>query len=402
MKTAIIHDWLVTVGGAERVLEEILAIYPDADVFSTVCFLDESQFRPLQGRKVTTSFVQKLPGARKHYRSYLPLMPLAIEQWDMTGYDLVVSSSYAVAKGVITGPNQVHVSYVHSPIRYAWDLHATYLEEAGLQKGVKSFLARILMHYIRLWDTRTANGVDAFLANSHFIARRIRKAYSRESKIIYPPVNTDYFRAGAEKEEFYLTASRMVPYKKVPLIAQAFAEMPDRKLVVIGDGPEMDRVRALKYPNIEILGYQPNDVLRDYMQRAKALVFAAEEDFGITPLEAQACGTPVLAYGRGGSLETVRGPDRSQPTGMFFDEQNVEAIRRCVDAFEERAADFTPGNCRLNALRFSQDQFRRQFKAAVDDTLERSAMRHPTDAADGVPVVVKRPMAVSTFSDRRT
>jgi glycosyltransferase involved in cell wall biosynthesis len=295
MKVAIVHDWLVVSGGAEKVLEQMIACFPQADIFSLVDFLEDRSI--VHNKLVKTSFIQRLPYAKKKYRAYLPLMPLAIEQFDLSGYDLVLSSSHAVAKGVLVGPDQTHVSYVHSPIRYAWDLQHQYLREARLEHGPRSWAARMLLHYLRNWDARSANGVDRMIANSQFVARRIMKSYRREAAVIAPPVDVQAFEVGDKKGDFYLTASRMVPYKRIDMIVEAFASMPDRKLVVIGDGPQMDLVRSKATPNVSILGYQSFEVLKDHMQRAKAFVYAAEEDFGIAIVEAQACGTPVIAYG---------------------------------------------------------------------------------------------------------
>ncbi|CAB3768507.1 glycosyltransferase family 4 protein [Paraburkholderia solisilvae] len=362
-RVAIVHDWLVTYAGAERVLEQIIACFPDADLFSLVDFLEDRTF--IRGKPVTTSFIQKLPKAKTHYRSYLPLMPLAIEQFDLSGYDVVISSSHAVAKGVLTGPDQVHVSYVHSPIRYAWDLQHQYLNESKLTRGPKSALARMVLHYIRNWDVRTSNSVDSFVSNSAFIARRIKKVYQRDADVINPPVDVEAFSVQEQKEDFYLTASRMVPYKKIDLIVEAFAKMPQRQLVVIGDGPDMQKIRAKAAPNVEIMGYQPFSVLRDRMRRAKAFVFAAEEDFGISVVEAQACGTPVIAYGKGGALETVRDLSDPRPTGLFFDEQAAGSIIAAVENFAAQPDRFAPADCRANAERFSAALFRERFFAHV-------------------------------------
>ena len=369
MKTpriAIVHEWLVSFAGAEKVLQHLLEIFPEADLFAVVDFLEDKHRDLLGGKQARTTFIQKLPGAKKRYRSYLPLMPLAIEQLDLSGYDIVISSSHAVAKGVLTGPDQLHISYVHSPIRYAWDMQHQYLQESNLTSGLKSWLARWLLHYIRMWDHRTSDGVDVFLANSAFIARRIRKVYRRESDVVYPPVDTRRFQLSTDKQDYYLTASRLVPYKKVPLIVEAFKGMPDKRLVVIGDGPEWEKACAHQAPNIELLGYQSFEVLNARMQGARGFVFAAEEDFGITPVEAQACGTPVIAFGKGGSLETVRGPDQALPTGMFFHEQSVPAIQQAVRAFEATRDQFTPENCRRNAERFAIEAFQSQMKAIVE------------------------------------
>lgn len=366
LKVAVVHDWLVVYAGAEKVLEQLINIWPDVDVFTLVDFLPDDQRAFLKGRPVTTSFVQKLPFARTKYRSYLPLMPLAIEQLDLSGYDLIVSSSYAVAKGVLTSGNQLHVSYVHSPVRYAWDLQHQYLRESKLEKGFKSFLARSLLHYIRMWDHRTACGVDVMVANSRFIKRRIKKVYGCEAQVIYPPVDTAGFTLCRDKEDFYVTASRLVPYKMIPTIVEAFSLMPGKRLVVVGDGPELERIKAIAGPNVEVMGHQPFATLKQLMQTAKAFVFAAEEDFGITPVEAQACGTPVIAFGRGGVLETVRGLGLgSAPTGIFFHEQTPQAIADAVQQFERHAGEFSADACRTNAELFSTENFKTQMAALV-------------------------------------
>ena len=371
MRVAIVHDWLVTYAGAERVLEQMLQLYPDADLHSLIDFMPQAERGFLEGRPIRTSFLQWLPGIRRRYRGFLPLMPLAVEQFDLSSYDLVLSSSYAVAKGVVTGADQLHVCYCHSPMRYAWDLQHQYLREAGLDRGVRSWLARYLLHRMRLWDYRTAAGVDDFIANSHFVARRIAKFYRREAAVIYPPVDIETFAPGDGKQDYYVTASRLVPYKRVDLVVEAFTGMPGRRLVVIGDGPEARRVAAKAGPNIELLGQQPLAALRGHLQRARAFVFAAEEDFGIAPVEALACGTPVVAYGKGGALETVDGPDCAAPTGVFFYDQAPLAIQEAVERFERDEGRFSPLACRASALRFSAETFRRRFREYVDSALER-------------------------------
>lgn len=365
MRIAIIHDWLVTYAGAERVLEQILAIYPDADLFSVVDFLPEDERGFILNKPVHTSFIQNLPFAKSRYRQYLPLMPLAVEQFDVSSYDLVISSSHAVAKGVLTGPDQLHVCMCYSPVRYAWDLQHQYLQESGLNRGLKAWIAKMILHKIRLWDVRTANGVDNFIAISKFVARRIWKVYRRESTVIYPPVDVDSFGVQENKEDFYLTASRMVPYKKIGLIVEAFTAMPNRELVVIGDGPDLPKTKARAGANVRILGHQSFEVLRDYMQHAQAFIFAAEEDFGILPVEAQACGTPVIAYGKGGALETVRGLDLERPTGIFFSEQDPQSIVVTVEMFEKEKGRIDPAACRENAMRFARGRFREEFSSFV-------------------------------------
>lgn len=367
MKIAIVADWLTTYAGSERVLEQMIACFPQADVFAVVDFVPKAERGFLQGKQPHTTVIQKLPGARKYARHYLPLMPLAIEQLDLSAYDLILSSSHAVAKGVIVGPDQLHISYVHSPIRYAWDLQHQYLKESGLESGLKSWLVRVLLHRIRLWDQRTQYGVDEFIANSGFIARRIHRVYGRSATVIYPPVDVAAFALHTAKEDFYLAASRLVPYKRMDLIVEAFSQMPDKKLVLIGDGPDMDKIRAKAGANVKIMGYQPFSVLKDHMQRARAFVFAAEEDFGIAPVEAQACGTPVIAFGKGGALETVRGLGvvDANPTGIFFAEQTVPAITAAVAEFEQNATAFDPAVIRQHAEGFSIAHFKDAYRSFV-------------------------------------
>ncbi|WP_028218316.1 glycosyltransferase family 4 protein [Paraburkholderia oxyphila] len=371
-RVAIVHDWLVAYAGSEKVLEQIIQMWPDADLFSIVDFFPEQHRGALGGKHASTSFIQHLPRSKSSFRSYLPLMPLAVEQFDLSGYDLVLTSSHAVAKGVLTGPHQVHVSYVHSPIRYAWDLQHQYLAEAGIKRGFKSWLARSVLHYMRIWDQRTAHGVDAFVANSAFVGRRIRKVYGSDATVVYPPVDVERFELGTQHEDFYLIASRMVPYKRIPLIVEAFAAMPEKRLVVIGDGPDFERAQALATPNVTVLGYQPDSVLVDHMQRARAFVFAAEEDFGISVVEAQACGTPVIAFGRGGARETViDSHDPELATGLFFEEQSVAAIVDALARFEAHVP-FRPEVCRRNAQRFTAERFRREFLSVVERTVRAS------------------------------
>lgn len=368
INTAVVADWLVTYAGAERVLCEMLKTVPHADLYAVIDFIDETtRKKHFQGKLAQTTFIQHLPFAQKKYRNYLPFMPYAIEQLDVSKYDVVISSSHAVAKGILTGPDQLHISYVHSPIRYAWDLQHQYLNELHLNKGLKSLIIRWLLHKIRMWDHRTSNGVDHFVANSKFIARRIKKVYGREADVIYPPVNTDMFQPKDNKDDYYVTASRMVPYKKIDLIVEAFSHMKDKKLVVIGDGPDMEKIKAKASKNIEILGYQNNEVMQEYMRNAKAFVFAAEEDFGITPVEAQACGTPIIAFGKGGALETVVGKNAENPTGVFFEEQKIESLVTAVNSFEREQHIYTPENCRSNALKFSTDRFNQEFSTYIKD-----------------------------------
>ena len=363
-KIAIVHDWLVTYAGAERVLEQMLACYPSADLFSVVDFVPPQERGFLQGKTPQTTFIQKLPGAKTRYRSYLPLMPLAIEQLNLSGYDLILTSSHAVAKGVLVSPDQLHLCMCYTPIRYAWDLQHQYFQESGLQRGTKAWAARWLLHKMRLWDSRTAQGVDQFIAISHYIARRIQKTYRRDAVVIYPPVDTDFFvppAATPPQGAYYVTASRMVPYKKMATIVEAFKQLPGQQLIVIGDGPDMTKCQAAAGPNVQLLGRQSATSLRGYLQNAQGFIFAAEEDFGIAAIEAQACGTPVIAYGKGAARETIR-----LDTGLFFNEQTPQAIAAAVTQMVNQRTQFKAENCRANALRFSAAQFRHNFVPLVE------------------------------------
>ncbi len=388
MKIAVIHDWLVTLAGSERVLEQIVSLYPEADLFSLIDFLPTEVRDIILKKKVRTSFIQKLPFASKHYRNYLLFFPLAVEQFDLSGYDLILSSSHAVAKGVKKNGKQLHICYCHTPMRYVWDLREQYLRESGLDRGFKGLLSKMILQHLRRWDFKTSDRVNHFVANSQYIADRIKRAYNRQATVIYPPVDVDKFIFFDKKEEFYFTASRMVPYKKVDLIVEAFSSMPEKRLVVVGDGPDLEKVKAKAGKNIELLGFQSSDVLMDYMQRAKAFVFAAEEDFGIVPVEAQACGTPVIAFGRGGVTETVlplrnddcgmRNETNVAPTGVFFNEQTPQALREAVLIFEKNLEKFDGQQIRKNAIRFSTERFQQEFKEFVDakvaERLERSPL----------------------------
>lgn len=368
-KVAIVHDWLVSYGGAELVLKHLLDQFPNADLYTIVDFLPSNQRKFLNGRVICTSYIQSMPFARKRYRSYLPLMPMAIEQFDLSKYDVVISSSHAVAKGVLTGPDQVHFCICYTPLRYAWDLHHQYLHYSGLRYGMKGWLARKLLHDMRQWDYRTANGVDYFIAISDYIARRIWKVYRRSSTVIYPPVNTDSFTLNKTKQDYYITASRLVPYKRVDIIIEAFNKCPEKKLIVIGDGPELKNYKKIAGSNISLLGYQPISTLVSYLQNARAFIFAAEDDFGIAPLEAQACGTPVIAYGKGGVLETIVGIDNPSPTGIFFMEQNSSSCLDSLKYFEQVESDISPDACRKNAMRFSSNVFANNIRNFIDDKL---------------------------------
>ncbi|HZK81729.1 MAG TPA: glycosyltransferase, partial [Humisphaera sp.] len=373
LRVAIVHDFLYCYAGAEKVLEQIIVLFPGADLFSLVDFLPSAGRGFILDKPVTASFIQKMPLARRRHRAYLPLMPFAVEQLDVSSYDLVISSSYLAAKGVMTGPDQLHICYCHTPPRFAWDLQHQYLSESGLVRGIRSLLARVVLHYIRNWDAHSANAVDVFVTNSDFVGRRIEKVYRRTATTIYPPVAVNSFAAaGAEfpdREDFYLTASRMVPYKRIDLIIETFNAMPDRRLLVVGEGPMLEKMRAKAGPNVRIVGHQSFENLKRYMHLARAFIFAAEEDFGIVPVEAQACGTPVIAFGRGGVTESVI----AGKTGVFFSQQSANSLTSAVQQFEsiENAGGWDADRIRRNAQRFSIERFRDEFMRFVVSEWER-------------------------------
>ncbi len=390
MRIAIVHDWLYTIGGAERVLKEILRCFPDADVFTLFDTLSGEDRAWLGFQQSRTSFLQRIPGIAGLHRSLLPLMPFAIEQFDLSAYDLVISSSYAVAKGVITGPDQVHVSYIHSPMRYAWDLQHQYLRESNGGLGLKTALARVLLHPIRVWDASSSLRPDAIVANSAYIARRIRKAFGRSARVIHPPVDLAQPADMHPKEDHFLTAW-LVGYKNTQAVVEAFSALPSQKLIVAGSGPEAKKLKKIAGPNVSFTGFAPEAELRRLMGAARALIYAAEEDFGIVPVEAQAGGTPVIALGRGGARETViaSGPNR---TGLFFEEPSPESIAASIGAFVASESTFSREACRANALRFSAERFRHQFKLFVMSEFQRLASEMQASQAPA-PIALKPAVA---------
>ncbi len=371
-KIAVIHEWLVNYAGSERVLEQIIKLYPDADLFSQVDFLQKGERDFISNKQVRTSFIQRLPFAREKYRSYLPLMPFAVRRFDLSGHDVIISNSHSVAKGVKKNPRQLQICYCHTPMRYAWDLRDQYLKESGLDSGIKGVLAKFILERLQKWDYNASQQVDFFIANSRYIKDRIKRAYNREAEVIYPPVDIESFKLREQKDDFYLTVSRMVPYKKVDLIVEAFSGT-GQPLVIIGDGPDFSKVKSRAGSNIEFRGYQEDSVLIDYMQRAKAFVFAAEEDFGIVPVEAQACGTPVIAFGRGGVTESVipvQSSNSTPPTGIFFDEQSPAALIDALKRFESLSDKFDPLEIRKNAERFSVERFRHELEEFISKKID--------------------------------
>lgn len=360
MKKALINDWYYVNGGAEKVIHSLNHIWDDFDHFALIDFLNETDRDfILNGKKAKTSFIQNLPTAKSNHRKFLQLFPYAIEQFDLSEYDLILSSSSSIAKGVRTRKNQLHICYCHSPMRYAWDLQEQYLKDSGLDKGLKGIYAKFVLNKIKKWDVSNTENVDFFIANSKYIAKRIKKIYNREATVIYPPVDVDFFSLEEQKEDYYFTASRLVSYKKTQLIVDAFNELPHLKLIVAGEGPEFEKLQKIAKSNIEFIGFVDNLKLKKLLQKAKAFVFAAEEDFGIIPVEAQACGTPVIAFGKGGVLETVI----EGITGIFFKEQSSHKIKEAIMAFDRMK--FDPKTIRVNAVKFSKNRFEIEIKTFV-------------------------------------
>lgn len=368
MKYALIHEWLtpLATGGSELVVKEILQ-HIDADLYAMIDFESSNPDSYLYKRKIGTTFLQKMPMAKKGVQKYLPLLPLAIEQIDLREYDIVLSSSHAVAKGVITSPQQLHICYCHTPMRYAWEMTFDYLDNSKAGRGIAGILTRYILHRLREWDVISANRVDYFIANSKHTARRIWRSYRREAEVIYPPVEQEKFKYTEEKEDYYITVARLVSYKKVSLIVQAFNEM-GKPLIVIGSGPELPQIRRMAKPNVKILGWQPESVVCESLEKAKAFVYAACEDFGIALVEAQACGTPVIAYRGGGAGETVR-DIRQHPkdgTGLLFGEQTVASIIEAVESFETSRQKIAPEKVKEQALKFTPKIFAERYLSFVE------------------------------------
>ena len=357
MRVAIVHDWLTTWAGAECVLERLLTLLPQADLYSVIDTLPDQYRGGLVGRTPRTTYLQHVPNLAENYRRLLPLMPMAIKAWDFSAYDLIVSSSHAVAKGITVPEGVRHVCYCHTPMRYAWDLENAYLNTSGFS-GPKAWAARQVLSQLRAWDRRSSAGVTEFIANSSYIAARIKRCYGRESVVVHPPVDTNAFTLNnAPRTTNFITAGRIVQYKRIDLLLAAFRMRPNEQLIVIGDGPERHALAAGAPPNVHFAGRLPLPEMRAHMQSARAFLFAAEEDFGITPLEAQACGAPVIAFGRGAATETIRGLDAEAPTGLFFGAQTPDAVVRALDDFDAYGSVITADACRNNAMRFATSRF---------------------------------------------
>ncbi len=371
MKYALVHEWLTpkATGGSELVVQAILNSLDSADLYALIDFESTNPQSYLFGRSIGTTFLQHFPGSRNGVQKYLPLLPFAIEQLDLRNYDIILSSAHTVAKGVLTSPTQMHVCYCHTPMRFAWELTFDYLRSSRMGRGLPGIFTRYLLHQLRQWDVLTANRVDYFIANSQNTARRIWRCYRRSATVIYPPVNIERFPFLSAKQDFYVTVSRLVSYKQVALIVRAFNQL-QRPLVVIGEGPELNAIRKLAQPNVQILGAQPNEVVEKYLSQAKAFIYAAYEDFGIAVVEAQACGTPVIAYSAGGALETVI-DIYQQPkngTGLFFRTQTVAALIEAVEKFEQCAKSFDPETIYAHASQFAPTIFQKRYLDFVENS----------------------------------
>lgn len=356
MKIAIVHEWLNAYGGSERMLADILNLYPQAQVHALIHNKANLIGTPLEGRSVKTSFLQRIPRVERLYRGLLPIMPFAVERMDVSKYDVVLSISHAVAHGIKTHKDQIHISYVCTPMRYAWHLQDDYLHLHHLDKPILGSAARLTLSLLRRWDRFSAARADSLLAISQWTAGKIQQAWGRDARVIYPPVDVERFSPAKERDDFYMHVSRLVPYKRTAEIVKAFNAL-NLPLVVIGDGPEMRRLQTLAKENVKLLGHQPDDVVTDMLNHAKAFVYMATEDFGIAMVEAQAAGCPVIAYGKGGAAEIVRDGE----TGLLFYEQTAEGLVDAVRKFE--GMEINSKAARRNAARFSGGRFEREFSA---------------------------------------
>ena len=362
-KIAFIHDWLAVKGGAEKVLEAALELYPEAPIYTLVHKPEVFADSPLYSRKIIPSRIDRLPFARNRYRLYLPLMPLAVEQFDLRAFEVLVSMSDAVAHGVLTAPDQLHVNYVFTPMRYAWRLHHEYLEGQGFNRGLRGMAARLILHYLRLWDFAASRRVDEFIACSKWIARDIWRVYRRTAEVIYPPVEVDRFNPLRKRDDFYLAVTRLVPYKRLGLLVEAFNELK-LPLRIVGSGPEFGKLKKRSGPNIELLGWRPQSEVTDLLERARGFVHAAEEDFGIAPVEALAAGCPVIAYARGGVLESVVDGE----TGLFFSRPEVPDLIEAIRRIQEGEIRFDPARLHASAERFRKERFQEEFSSFVSRT----------------------------------
>jgi glycosyltransferase involved in cell wall biosynthesis len=364
LKVAIVHYWLVSMRGGEKVIESMCRVFPQADIY-TLVYRPEGISETIKAHRITPSFLQRLPGGVKAYQNLLPLMPFAVEAFDLSGYDLIISSDTNVTKGVVAPMEVLHINYCHTPMRYAWDMYHDYMRGSGLGR-LKKLAMGLVMNWLRVWDVAASNRIDHFLANSKYVKKRIAKHYRREATVVYPPVDLAAFSPGEDVKDFYLVLGQIIPYKRIDIAVEAF-NRNGKPLVVIGEGSEVERLKARARSNVRFLGRQPFPVIREHFAACRAFVFPGVEDFGITPVEAQASGRPVLAFGRGGALETVVDGE----TGLLFREQTAEALMDAVERLESGRHSITPEKCVRNAARFSEERFRSDLEKAVMEALAR-------------------------------
>ena len=362
LKVALVHDWLTGMRGGEKCLEVFSELWPQAELF-TLLATPEKLSPGLQKHRLHTSFLQGIPGITRWYRHLLPLMPAAIARLRLPVVDVVLSSSHCVAKSIPVPQGVPHICYCHTPMRYAWHMRETYLAS---MKAYLRPVARLLLNWLRTWDRQTASRVTHFIANSGTVQQRIREAYGRDSVVVYPPVDTQFYTPSpVPREDYYLIVSALVPYKRLELAIDACNRL-GRKLVIIGTGEMLDKLQATAGPYITFLGWGSNEIIRDHLRRCQALLFPGEEDFGIVPVEANACGTPVIAFGRGGATETiVPANGNREPTGLWFVDQTTEGLCMAIQALEAHRGDFSPQSCRRQAVQFSRDRFARQITERV-------------------------------------
>lgn len=363
-RVALVHFWLLGMRGGEKVLEALCRMFPQADIFTHV-YNPDAISETIKKHKIHTTFINRLPKARKLYQTYLPLMPLALDQLDLSGYDLVISSESGPAKGIVTSPDAAHICYCHSPMRYVWDLYHEYTAGMSLPKRI---LAAPIMHYMRIWDKTSATDPDMVIANSSFIARRVKKCWGRDAEVVHPPVAVDNFSPlpKDQKKNFYLCFGELVPYKRADLAVKAFSRPGcERELIVIGQGEQLDYLKKIAGPKVTFLGRQPDGAVKQYLANCRALVFPGLEDFGIIPVEALASGTPVIAYGRGGVKDTVE----DGQNGIFFYNQTEEDLLAAVERFEEQEDSFDPARLALEAKRFTEENFTAEMRKLVDEVL---------------------------------
>jgi len=368
MRVAIIHDWLTGMRGGERCLEVFCELFPEADLY-TLLHIPGSVSSIVERMEIKTSFIQNLPFSKRGYRRYLPLFPMAVESFNLKGYDLILSCSHCVAKGIIPLPDALHISYLLTPMRYAWDMYGEYFG------GNRNKMIPLFIHYLRMWDVTSSQRVDHFLCISKHVKNRIKKFYRREAEVIYPPVDTKRFRLQENKEDYFLIISSFAPYKRIDLAIEAFSRL-GYPLKIIGSGPEEKRLRSMARSNVEFLGWVPDEAVADCYSECRALIFPGEEDFGIVPLEAMACGKPVIAYGRGGVLETIISYDREgkaegeASTGLFFYEQNADSMIDAVKHFVQIEREFDPVAIRNHTLQWDREIFKEKIKRNIFEKME--------------------------------